>query len=223
VVDRQAAGRPDRPRDVPGLRRRRPRQPGALIVQLARAVTDLVLVELESRAAERVGLDDLTAGVEISRVDAPHHVGVGVVPELGAGAVREPGGEQHRPVAAVEHERFAAADPLDDLPSTRPHGATSALTRALALTTASVESLAYPSAPISSAKAWLTGAPPTMTLTRSRSPALISASIVRFIAGMVVVNSAEIPTMFAWCSSTAATNTSGATSRPRFTTLNPAP
>jgi len=62
-----------------------------------------------------------------------------------------------------------------------------------------------------------------MTLTRSRSPALISASIVRFIAGMVVVISAEIPTMFAWCSSTALTNTSGATSRPRFTTLNPAP
>ena len=39
----------------------------------------------------------------------------------------------------------------------------------------------------------------------------------------IVVISAEIPTMLAPCSSTPATNFSGATSRPRFTTLKPAP
>ena len=41
--------------------------------------------------------------------------------------------------------------------------------------------------------------------------------MVRFIAGMVVVISAEMPTIWAACSSTAATNFSGATSRPRLT------
>ena len=47
--------------------------------------------------------------------------------------------------------------------------------------------------------------------------------MVRFMAGMVVVMSAEMPTMLAECSSTAATNFSGATSRPRLNTLKPAP
>ncbi len=47
--------------------------------------------------------------------------------------------------------------------------------------------------------------------------------MVRFMAGMVVVISAEIPTMFAPCSCTASTNFSGATSRPRLCTLKPAP
>ena len=40
--------------------------------------------------------------------------------------------------------------------------------------------------------------------------------MVRFMAGMVVVMSAEMPTIWAPCSSTAATNFSGATSRPRL-------
>ena len=39
----------------------------------------------------------------------------------------------------------------------------------------------------------------------------------------VVVMSAEMPTIWASCSFTAATNFSGATSRPRLITLNPAP
>ena len=47
--------------------------------------------------------------------------------------------------------------------------------------------------------------------------------MVRFMAGMVVVMSAEMPTICAPCSSTAATNFSGATSRPRLCTLKPAP
>ncbi len=47
--------------------------------------------------------------------------------------------------------------------------------------------------------------------------------MVRFIAGMVVVISAEMPTIWASCSFTAATNFSGATSRPRLITLKPAP
>ena len=47
--------------------------------------------------------------------------------------------------------------------------------------------------------------------------------MVRFMAGMVVVMSAEIPTICAPCSSTAATNFSGETSRPRLCTLKPAP
>ena len=62
-----------------------------------------------------------------------------------------------------------------------------------------------------------------MTFTRSRRPALTRASIVRFMPGIVVVISAEIPTMLALCSSTPATNFSGATSRPRLITLKPAP
>src|SRR5256885_7310805 len=49
---------------------------------------------------------------------------------------------------------------------------------------------------------------PIITFTCSRRPALMSASIVRFMAGMVVVISAEMPTMFALCSPTAFTNTS---------------
>ena len=46
---------------------------------------------------------------------------------------------------------------------------------------------------------------------------------MRFIPGIVVVMRAEMPTMVAPCSSTAAQNFSGETSRPRFTTLKPAP
>ena len=43
--------------------------------------------------------------------------------------------------------------------------------------------------------------------------------MVRFMAGMVVVMRAEMPTICAPCSPTAATNFSGATSRPRFAHL----
>src|SRR4030095_2267148 len=127
--------------------------PRALVVQRGRAVTDLVLVELEPGAAEGVRLDDLAAGAEVARVDAPHDVGVRVGPQLGTGAVRAPGREQHGAVTAVEDERLAGADPVDDLPAARLHEATSAVapTRVLAFTTARVESLASPSAQISSA------------------------------------------------------------------------
>ena len=144
VVEGQAAGRPDRSRDVGRRRRRRPRQPRALLVQLAGAVADLVLVELEPGAAERVRLDDMAAGAEVARVDAPDDVGVRIVPQLGAGAVGEPGREEHGAIAPVEHERLAPADPVDDLPAARLHEATPAAapTSALAFTTASVESLA---------------------------------------------------------------------------------
>src|SRR5207245_4919943 len=115
---------------------------GALDVQLARALADPVHVQLEPGAAERVGLDDVAAGVEVPLVDAGHHVGVRVVPQLGAGAVEKPGREEHRAVAAVEHPRLAGADPVDDLAAARAHVATGTPTSCLALTTASVESLA---------------------------------------------------------------------------------
>src|SRR5947208_3273497 len=228
-VERVVAGQPargaDRARDVCVARGDRPGQPRTLRVQLARPLTELVLVELEAAAAEGVGLDDLAAGVEVAFVDPLHDLGVGVVPQLGAPTVGEARGEEHGAVPAVEDEDLARADAFEDFPAARRHGATSASTprSVLALTTARVESFAYPSAPISLANAWLTGAPPTLTFTRARRPARTSASIVRFIAGMVVVMSAEMPTMFALCSSTARTKASGATSRPRLTTLNPAP
>src|SRR5256885_866725 len=168
------------------------------------AITGRAVALLQARVA---------AGVEVALVDRADDVGVRVVPQLRAGAIQEPGGEEHRAVAAVEDQRLAAADALEDFPPARAHDGTASATprRAFALTTARVESLAYPSAPISSANAWLTGAPPIITFTRWRSPALTSASIVRFIAGMVVVIRAEIPTMFAPCSVTAFTKASGAT------------
>src|SRR5262249_42582570 len=101
-------------------------------------------VQLQARAAERVGLDDVAAGAEVAAVNTAHDVGVGVVPQLRARAVPEPRREQHRPVAAVAHEHLTAAHPLDDLPPPRLHDATppAAATSALALTTARVESLA---------------------------------------------------------------------------------
>src|SRR5439155_9724654 len=160
------------------------REPRPLDVQLTRAVAQRVLVELEPRAAERVGLDDVAARVEIALVDAGHDVGVGVVPQLGARAVEQAGREQHGAVAAVEDERVSGLDALHDLPAARLHAETATPSSIFAFTTASVESLAEPSAPISSQKAWLTGAPPTRTFTPSGRPALISASVVRFMPGM---------------------------------------
>src|SRR5207249_8594341 len=102
------------------------------------------LVELQARAAKGVRLDDLAAGVEVALVDGPHDVGVGVVPQLGAGAVRQARREQHRAVAAVEHEPLAGPHPLEHVPAARLHEAAAAATptRALAFTTASVESRA---------------------------------------------------------------------------------
>src|SRR5207253_1777066 len=137
-----AARGPDRARDEAARRRDLARQLRALDVQLARAVAQRVLVELEARPAERVRLDDVAARVEVAAVDAGHDVGVGVVPQLGTGAVEQAGREQHRAVAAVEDEDLPHLDALDDLPTTRGHAGSVTPSRCLAFTTAIVESLA---------------------------------------------------------------------------------
>ena len=93
----------------------------------------------------------------------------------------------------------------------------------MARTTAADASDAYPSAPTTSAYSWVTGAPPTMTMTWSRSPALFSALMFALNIGIVVVRNAEKPTMSGLCSWIAATNFSGATCTPRSMTSNPAP
>src|SRR3989442_1202662 len=93
-------------------------------------------------ATERVGLDDVAAGVDIPLVDRADDVGVGVVPQLRTGAVGETGREEHGAVAAVEDQRLALADALEDLPAAGLHRATSTPSSSLARTTASVESLA---------------------------------------------------------------------------------
>src|SRR2546422_9162415 len=104
-VERVVAGQPargaDRARDVSVARGDRPGQPRTLRVQLARPLTELVLVELEAAAAEGVGLDDLAAGVEGAFWDPLDDFGRGVVPQLGAPTVGEPRGEQHGAVPAV--------------------------------------------------------------------------------------------------------------------------
>src|SRR5690349_10020362 len=62
-----------------------------------------------------------------------------------------------------------------------------------------------------------------MTMTWSRSPALVSALMLALNIGMVVVRKAENPTMSGWCSLIASMNFSGATCTPRSMTWNPAP
>ena len=84
-------------------------------------------------------------------------------------------------------------------------------------------SAAYPSAPTASAYSWVTGAPPTITITSLRRPAFSSALMLALNIGMVVVRNAENPTMSGRCSSIAATNFSGATWTPRSITSKPAP
>src|SRR4029077_14630365 len=122
-----------------------------LVVQLAGprahvvAVALVVLAQLERGAPEGVGLDQLRARVEVAPVDAPHHVVVGVVPQLRAVAVAEARVEERGAVAAVEDQALARADPLDDLPAARPrrhHAFTVTPSSSLARTTAMVESLA---------------------------------------------------------------------------------
>ena len=93
----------------------------------------------------------------------------------------------------------------------------------MARTTAAEASAAYPSAPTTSAYSWVTGAPPTMTMTWSRRPAFCSALMLALNIGMVVVRNAENPTMSGLCSLIASTNFSGATCTPRSMTSNPAP
>jgi hypothetical protein len=76
-------------------------------------------------------------------MDLPHDIGVGVVPQLGARPVEEPSREELRPVAAVEHEDLSGPDALEDLPAAPRHRAPATTpSKALALTTASVESVA---------------------------------------------------------------------------------
>src|ERR1017187_1818740 len=81
----------------------------------------------------------------------------------------------------------------------------------------------YPSAPMASAYCCVTGAPPTMIFTFSRSPATWKASTVVFIDGIVTVSSAESATRFAWRAAAASMKRSGATSAPRSITSKPPP
>src|SRR5206468_2029194 len=130
-------------RHVRAPRRDRPRQARALLAQLPCPPADPVLAELEAAAAEGAGRADLAARVAVALVDPSHDVGVGVVPQLGTGAVREARREQHGAVAAVEDEDLARAHALADLPAARRHGdatLASTPTSVLALTTARVES-----------------------------------------------------------------------------------
>ena len=52
-------------------------QLGGTPVELERALLEAVLREHQGRTAERVGLDDVGAGVEVGPVDSEHHVGPG--------------------------------------------------------------------------------------------------------------------------------------------------
>ncbi len=90
-----------------------------------------------------------------------------------------------------------------------------------AMFTAPTASSPNPSAPISSAQAAVTGAPPTMTFTSSRRPASASAWITARWPTIVVVSRAETPTTLAPTSRTFSTKRSGATSTPRSWTSKP--
>src|SRR5207245_5061630 len=93
--------------------------PGALCVRLAGPVADLVVVELQARAAEGVGLVEVRAGLEIAVVNPAHDGCVRVVPELRAAAVAESGREEGGAVAAVEDETLARLGTLDYFPAAR--------------------------------------------------------------------------------------------------------
>src|SRR5215472_8008143 len=133
---------------------------------------------------------------------------------------------------ADDAERVVPADP--HLPGRRRHDGFHDVAHAdatarrrwrssLARTTAADASAAYPSAPTTLAYSWVTGAPPTMTMTRSRMPAFSSALMFALNIGIVVVKNAEKPTMSGSCSRMASRNFSGATCTPRSITSKPAP
>ena len=73
----------------------------------------------------------------------------------------------------------------------------SLVTSFFASVTAPIASSLKPSAPISSAQLLVTGAPPTITLTFGRRPKSSSASMTVFCPTIVVVSSAETPTISA--------------------------
>src|SRR5262249_34662502 len=102
----------------------------------------VVLLELEGGGPEGVGLHDVGACGEIPLMDAAHHVGVGIVPQLRAVAFAQPRFEEHGAVSAVEEEDLTPANALDDLPARRGHAAAGTPIKALALMTARVESFA---------------------------------------------------------------------------------
>ena len=84
-------------------------------------------------------------------------------------------------------------------------------------------SSANPSAPIRRAYSAVIGAPPTMTLTESRSPASLSASMFVLNMGMVVVRKAEKPRMSGFWDRTSSIIFSGVTFTPRSITWKLAP
>ena len=106
----QAAGRADGARHVAAGRADRPGQPRALLVQLARCRSPIWYSFSLSRVPPKVLVSTRSrARVEVALVDAAHHVGVRVVPQLRAGAVQEARGEERGAVAAVEDEALAGA------------------------------------------------------------------------------------------------------------------
>ena len=96
----------------------------------------------------------------------------------------------------VAEDTMVCTDFSSLLVSGRAQAPTMARRRAissLARDTAAVASAAYPSAPTTSAYSWVTGAPPTMTMTWSRSPDFCSALMFALNIGIVVVRNAEKP------------------------------
>ena len=81
----------------------------------------------------------------------------------------------------------------------------------------------YTSAPISSQKLWLMGAPPTKIFTRSRMPFSSASATTRRISCMVVVSRDEQAMMPQLSRCAVSTNCSGVTSTPRSTTSTPLP
>ena len=71
----QEAGRPDRAGDEAVLADRLARDLGRLAVDLERVLAEAPLLELQPRALERIGLDDLGSGLDHRGVDALDHVG----------------------------------------------------------------------------------------------------------------------------------------------------
>ena len=63
-------------------------------------------------ATERVGHDDLRAGVEVAALDPPDDLRLGQVPDLGRVAELQAVREQHRAHRAVGHDRATALEEL---------------------------------------------------------------------------------------------------------------
>ena len=87
------------------------REPRAGLVELGEAVLEPVERQAVARAAERVGRDEVAAGIDIRAVNREDDVGPLCVPALRR-AVREAGLVQHRAHGTVAEHEAAALDQL---------------------------------------------------------------------------------------------------------------